>query len=162
MEPKIENASAKIFIGFRMKMSLTNNQTFTLWNAFMKRQKEIKNRISSDLFSLQCYQEGYFNHFNPANEFEKWAAVEVDAVASVPENMETLRLAAGNYAVFTHIGGAETAAKTFQYIFQQWLPQSEYDLDNRPHFEILGDKYKKGSPDSEEEIWIPIQPKLKN
>jgi AraC family transcriptional regulator len=29
-------------------------------------------------------------------------------------------------------------------------------LDNRPHFEILGEKYKQGSTDAEEEIWIPV------
>jgi AraC family transcriptional regulator len=34
-----------------------------------------------------------------------------------------------------------------------------YFLDDRPHFEILGDKYKNGDPDSEEEIWIPIKQK---
>lgn len=162
MKPRIESLPEKIFIGFRMKMSLTHNETFTLWNAFMKRRSEIKNRVGNNLFSLQTYEKNYFAHFNPANEFEKWAAVEVNAVESLPENMEILIVPAGNYAVFTHIGGTETASETFQYIFQQWFPQSDYDLDNRPHFEILGDKYKNGSPDSEEEIWIPIQAKLKN
>jgi len=162
MTPRLETLLAKTFIGLRMKMSLANNQTFTLWNTFMKRQTEIKNCVGNNLFSLQSYERHYFVDFNPSNEFEKWAAVEVNAIESIPENMELLTVPAGNYAVFTHIGGAETGSKTFQYIFQQWLPQSDYDLDNRPHFEILGDKYKNGSPDSEEEIWIPIQPKLKN
>jgi len=162
MKPEIAHTSAKIFIGFRMKMSLANNLTYTLWSTFMKRRKEIKNCVGTDLFSLQSYDENYFARFDPANEFEKWAAIEVDVIDSVPENMEVMQLPAGNYAVFTHIGAAETAAKTFQYIFQQWLPQSAYDLDNRPHFEILGDKYQNGQPDSEEEIWIPIRPKPKN
>jgi AraC family transcriptional regulator len=44
----------------------------------------------------------------------------------------------------------------FQYIYSTWLPASGYALDNRPHFELLGEKYKQGSPHSEEEIWIPI------
>jgi AraC family transcriptional regulator len=39
------------------------------------------------------------------------------------------------------------------------VPASNYDLDDRPHFEILGDKYKNGDPNSEEDIWIPIKPK---
>ncbi|MDP5096829.1 MAG: GyrI-like domain-containing protein [Flavobacterium sp.] len=39
------------------------------------------------------------------------------------------------------------------------MPNSEYQLDNRPHFEILGAKYKNNAPDSEEEIWIPIKRK---
>ena len=50
----------------------------------------------------------------------------------------------------------------FQYIFTNWLPNSEYELDNRPHFEILGDKYINGSADSEEEIWIPVKYKKEN
>jgi len=37
------------------------------------------------------------------------------------------------------------------------LPNSDYELDNRPHFEILGKKYKNNSADSEEEIWIPVK-----
>jgi len=34
-------------------------------------------------------------------------------------------------------------------------------LDNRPHFEVLGEKYKNGDPESEEEIWIPVKEKAK-
>jgi AraC family transcriptional regulator len=31
-------------------------------------------------------------------------------------------------------------------------------LDQRPHVEVMGEKYKNNDPDSEEEIWIPIKP----
>ncbi|EPE83362.1 GyrI-like small molecule binding domain protein [Leptospira noguchii str. 1993005606] len=40
------------------------------------------------------------------------------------------------------------------YIFQEWLPNSGYKL--KPHFELLGSKYKNNDPTSEEEVWIPI------
>ena len=73
--------------------------------------------------------------------------------------METYILPGGLYAVFLHKGAATTGPKTFQYIFGTWLPESDYSLDIRPHFEILGEKYKNDDPDSEEEIWIPIKPK---
>jgi predicted transcriptional regulator YdeE len=36
---------------------------------------------------------------------------------------------------------------------------TEKKIDNRPHFEVLGDKYKNNDPSSEEEIWIPIRKK---
>jgi AraC family transcriptional regulator len=39
------------------------------------------------------------------------------------------------------------------------LPNSAYELDDREHFELLGEKYKNNDPNSEEEIWIPIRPK---
>jgi len=37
------------------------------------------------------------------------------------------------------------------------VPSSDYELDNRPQFEILGQKYKNNDPSSEEEIWIPVK-----
>ncbi|MCB0855813.1 MAG: GyrI-like domain-containing protein, partial [Bacteroidetes bacterium] len=49
----------------------------------------------------------------------------------------------------------------FQYIFFECLPKSDYLLDNRPHFEVLGEKAKLNDPNSEEEIWVPIRLKDK-
>lgn len=63
-------------------------------------------------------------------------------------------LTGGLYAVFIHKGGPNTFPKTFQYIFRTWLPASDYTVDNRAHFEILGEKYKNEDPNSEEEVYI--------
>jgi AraC family transcriptional regulator len=73
--------------------------------------------------------------------------------------MEKLELPGGLYAVFSYRGKASDASDTFKYIYYEWLPTSEYFLDDRPHFEILGEKYKNEHPDSEEEIWIPVKSK---
>jgi AraC family transcriptional regulator len=106
---------------------------------------------------MQKYDASYFNTFNPNTEFEKWAAVAVTDFNEIPEEMEPFILAGGLYAVFVHKGDVSTASNTFQYIFGTWLPNSEYVLDDRFHFELLGEKYKNNDPSSEEEIWIPIQ-----
>ncbi|MEN9524835.1 MAG: hypothetical protein RLZZ256_219, partial [Bacteroidota bacterium] len=34
-----------------------------------------------------------------------------------------------------------------------------YLLDERPHVEVMGSKYKNNDPASEEDIWIPIRPR---
>jgi len=47
--------------------------------------------------------------------------------------------------------------KNLPLYFGTWLPNSEYALDNRPHCDILGKKYKNDDPSSEEEIWVPIK-----
>lgn len=85
---------------------------------------------------------------------------EVSNLSIIPEGMEPFVLKGGLYAVFNYKGNQQQAAAAFQYIFGTWLPASHYTVDNRPHFEILGDKYKNGDPDSEEEIWIPIKYKM--
>jgi len=100
-----------------------------------------------------------FKNFNPDAEFEKWAAVEVKDFETIPEGMETITLPGGTYAVFLYKGAAHASSGTFRYIFETWLPNSDFSLDNRPHFEILAEKYKNESPDSEKELWIPIKPK---
>ncbi|MES2592209.1 MAG: GyrI-like domain-containing protein [Bacteroidota bacterium] len=159
MEPRIENISEKKLVGHSLNMSLAADKTPLLWGSFMPKRKEIKNAISTDLMSVQVVDPFYFKELNPTKEFQKWAAVEVTDFNTVPEGMSTFTLPAGLYAVFIHKGPASTGAKTFQYIFENWLPQSAYAWDPRPHFELLGEKYKNNNPDSEEEIWIPVKAK---
>lgn len=158
MTPKIEKLIEKKLIGQRMTMSLVANKTGQLWQNFMPRRKEILNAVSNDLISMQVYQPSYFVNFNPTNDFEKWATIEVTNFDKVPNEMETFLLEGGLYAVFDYKGSSNDPS-IFQYIFGTWLPGSNYLLDNRPHFEVMGDKYKNNDPNSEEEIWIPIKPK---
>ena len=114
----------------------------------------------SELFSMQVYDPSLdFKDFNDDTTFEKWAAIEISDFNMIPAEMETYTLPGGLYAVFIHKGAAATGSKTFQYIFETWLPGSPYALDNRPHFEILGARYKNDDPNSEEEVWIPIKKK---
>jgi AraC family transcriptional regulator len=157
MTPRIETLVEKKLIGQRITLSLSNNKTAELWKSLMSRRKEIKNNIDMDLYSIQKYDASYFNIFNPNTEFEKWAAVSVTDFIEIPVAMEPIILDGGLYAVFVHKGDMTTASKTFEYIFETWLPNSDYLVDNRLHFELLGEKYKNNDPDSEEEIWIPIQ-----
>ena len=157
MESRIETLAEKKLIGKRMIMSFSNNKTFELWRSFMPRRKEIQNNIGAEFYSVQIYKPLFFDNFNPTTEFEKWATIEVSDFDTVPDEMETLTLTGGLYAVFLYHGIASSAAKTFQYILGTWLQNSGYILDDRPHFEILGDKFKNEDPNSEEEIWIPIK-----
>ena len=161
MQPTIVHLKEKILIGCFSKMNFIENKTGALWQSFMPRLKEIKNKLSADLFSVQLYNDVYnFNQFNPSDSFTKWVLAEVSAFDDVPVNMETLIIPQGLYAVFLH-KGSNADNSTFQYIFQTWLPNStQYLLDNRPHFEILGEKYKNNDFSSEEQIWIPKKFKI--
>jgi AraC family transcriptional regulator len=161
MIARIVTLSAKKLVGMHLKMNLANNKTFELWSGFMPKRKEIKNCISNDLISMQVYDSAYnFEKFDINAFFVKWAAVEVTNFENIPNGMESFVLEGGLYAVFDYKGNASNAVQTFQYIFQTWLPNSNYKLDNRPHFELLGAKYKNNDPNSEEEIWIPIKSKI--
>lgn len=111
------------------------------------------------LYSVAVYPDGHFANFDPAREFERWACVEITDFDTISDGLDTLLLPAGTYAVF-HYKGSSTDPAIFDYTYGVWLPQSDYELDDRPHCEVLGEYYKNNHPDWDEEICIPVQ--LKN
>lgn len=156
MEPRIENLKQKKLVGLSMKLSLANYNIVALWKRFGPRRNEIKNNLNNESISLAIYTPNHFKDFSPSNEFERWATIEVSDFDEVPPGMDTFELQGGLYAVFDY-KGLNTDNAIYRYIFEDWLPDSIYKLDHRPHFEVLGAKYKNNDPDSEEEIWIPIK-----
>lgn len=159
MEPRIETISPKKVVGKCLRMTLKENRTRELWSSFMPVRKNISNAVGGELISMQVYEEGSGNVWNPETPFKKWAVAEVEDFSAIPQGMEAMEIPAGLYAVFLHKGAAQTGPEAFRFIFGTWLPASEYVLDTRPHFEVLGEKYRNDHPDSEEEIWIPIRKK---
>jgi AraC family transcriptional regulator len=160
MEPRIEMLAEKKLIGKNIHMSIAKDRTFELWSSFMPERKNMKNVIDSDLISMQVYDQGFdFKDFTPDIEFEKWATVEVSDHRYIPDGMSAYTLRGGLYAVFHYKGRPSNFAEAFKYIFYNWFPASPYEVDQREHFEILGDKYKNDDPDSEEDIWVPIKPR---
>lgn len=160
VEPRIEICAEKKLVGKRLTMTLAHDTTFALWQSFMPQRKHIANLLSADLFCVQVYQPSLDpTTFNQNTAFEKWAVAEVSDFDNIPAGLESLHLPGGLYAVFLYKGASDAAAETFRYIFETWLPGAAFTLDNRPHFEWMGAKYKNGHPDSEEEFWIPVKPK---
>ena len=157
MQPVIAPLTEKKLVGKRVIMSLVENKTPALWKSFLPHRKEIKNSVSNDLISMSTYSEP-LELGKLDQKFHKWAAVEVSNFDAVPDKMETYILKAGLYAIF-HYRGLSTDNRIFLYIYGTWLPNSNYDLDDRPFFEVLGNKYENGNPNSEEDIYIPIKPK---
>lgn len=158
MKPRIELIEEKYFIGMSIEMSLVDNKTFQLFSTFMPRKKEILNLKNHDVYDLIIYPKDYFLTFNPNSHFKKHALVEVLNLENIPEGMEFFTLSKGKYAVFTFKGYVPNQAN-FEYIFSTWLPNSAFNLDDKPHFDILSEKIQQKSPDAYQEIWIPVSAK---
>jgi AraC family transcriptional regulator len=158
MNPRILHSEQKKLVGKKLTMNFLNYNPSELWKNFMPRRKEISDTITNHLIAMTVYKTNHFKEYKPSNEFIKWATLEVSNFENLPSEMEIFTLEKGLYAVFDY-KGLNTDHSIYNYIYLEWIPNSEYDLDNRPHFEILGEKYKNNDPNSEEEIWIPIKPK---
>lgn len=156
IQPAIQTIEAKQLVGVGRTMSLTNFMVAEVWQLFMKQRACWGHLQAGDLFSVTVYPLEYFVDFHPQNTFEKLAAVELAPNCQPPNELATIDLPAGLYAVFTH-RGLSTDNSIFQYIFTQWLPASPYIVDHRPHFEILSPQYQPNNPRAAETIYIPIR-----
>ena len=157
---KTQNIPKKKLIGIQRKMTFASipQETVALWKQFMPLHATINNKVDANFYSLQVYKSLLkMQEVKGTDEFTKWALVEVINFENVPKTMKTFELDGGLYAVFLHKGLGSEFAKTMNYIFGEWLPKSDYTIDHRPHFELLGAKYKNNDPSSEEEVWIPIK-----
>jgi len=150
---RIEMIESKKLIGFSVTTSFQDDKTPIVWRKLMMRRKEITNRISNRLFSLQIYPE----NFTPNQTFTKYALAEVSDFDNIPEDFETFELESGKYLVFNYVGKAENGSELFRYLFQNFIPENHFEIDNRPHFEIFGEDYNPNDDSAEEEIWIPIK-----
>lgn len=150
---RIEIIEPKKLIGFSITTSFQNDKTPIVWKKFMMRRNEITTRISNQLFSLQIYPD----NFTPNQTFRKYALAEVSDFDINPNDFETFELASGKYLIFNYKGKAENGPEIFRYIFQNFIPENQFEVDNRPHFEIFNDDYNPNDDSAEEEIWIPIK-----
>ncbi len=158
--PQIKKLQQKILLGMKRRNSFAADQTVFLWKTFAPRIKEITDRVNQELYAVDVYPDPkFFEGFNPMQEYDKWAAVEVSEEGKAPEGMTYLCVPEGDYAVFTYKGRPADAQKTFEYIYGEWLPGSIYEMDDRPYLAIMGAAYKGDDPESEEEFWIPIKRK---
>jgi AraC family transcriptional regulator len=129
-------------------------------NALAPYAKKLSLRQTPICIRWRLYPPHYFKAFNPQALFVKWAAVAVTSLEHKLEApLQSLKVASGLYAVFIHKGPASATPKTHEYIFSNWLPQSDYQLNNRPHLALMPSGYNPKAEDGKEEIWIPIEKK---
>jgi len=159
MSPHIKLLPPKKLIGMSIDTSIADYGAPGLWQRFMPQVKSIENKIGGEKYSIQIYDKLFsYSDFHPKLVFKYWAATEVQSFESVPKEMETLELHGGKYAVFIHKGTMADFQKTLNFIHLKWLPDSEFELDHRPHFEVLDDRYLgPQNPESQEEVWVPIK-----
>ncbi|MUU77127.1 GyrI-like domain-containing protein [Winogradskyella endarachnes] len=151
MKPKLVAIADKYLVGNKSRMLHGQYANIvSLWKKFRPRSKEILNNLNSEYIAIQVYED--FNSTEKA--FDIWACVEVSDFENIPKDMLKLTILKGLYAVFNHKG--INAAATYQSIITEWLPTSGYKIDNRPHFQVMGERYINGSPDSEEDFYVPI------
>ena len=132
-----------------------------LWEAeFITRAKEIKYVVNRNCYGLELYPDNFMETW----QFTYMASFEVSKLEDIPINMFGVTLPSATYAVFTVKGKLqpEKIKATFDRIYNEWLPASEYTFAHPYDFEFYDNengRFKPNDENSEIYIYLPIKKK---
>jgi AraC family transcriptional regulator len=69
-----------------------------------------------------------------------------------------VRIPEQKYAVFCQRDHISTIRSTWNAIWNEWLPNSEYEVADAPDFERYGEHFNSATGIGGFEIWIPVKP----
>jgi AraC family transcriptional regulator len=93
-----------------------------------------------------------------SSKFRYDACVTIDHDVKTEGEIAQKSIAGGKYAVFLHEGPYESFGKTYDQIYQGWLPGSGEQLRDEPCFEVYLNHPSETKPEAlRTEIWIPLQ-----
>jgi AraC family transcriptional regulator len=64
---------------------------------------------------------------------------------------------ARRYAIFFHPQHVAAIRGSWNYIWNEWLPQSEYELADAPVIEHYDRRFDPRSGEGGVELWVPLQ-----
>ena len=153
MEPKIVDREAFHVVGMTQRFTPGKIDGIpALWARLVLRSAEV-----ADVIPGVNYGVGIEDRKDGEPGFLYTAGTAVSSVGRVPEGMSVLAIPAGRYAVFTHRGPVTHLAKTIVAVWHQWLPRSGLKARHAPDFECYDRRFKMNKPDSEVDLYVPIE-----
>ncbi|MEU6928449.1 AraC family transcriptional regulator [Streptomyces sp. NPDC046385] len=123
----------------------------SIGQAAIERMKELSDQDPDGVLSVV---EHLTDSREEGAELDFWLGVASGA-ETVPDDLETLPLAAGTWAVFENHGPYPQALQElWRDIFTQWFPSNPYE--SRPGPEILRTRPTPDGTESESQLWIPV------
>jgi predicted transcriptional regulator YdeE/predicted enzyme related to lactoylglutathione lyase len=157
---RFEMKPAFTIVGELRKTSLQDNfingTVPKLMNEFFAaRVNEVRHRINAPEF----YGILDFSEEGPNSGRFSWiAGVEVSTLDDIPQGMMSKNYPTLLYAIITHRGTSDLS-KVFDYMYQTWLPQSEYESAGPFSFQFHGQHYRGPfDPESEVDVCFPVRP----
>lgn len=150
MKPKIITRPRFNIVGFKYRGRNEQQEIPQLWLTFGSRFSEFKHKTEKHT----AY--GIMDNFDEElGEFDYVAGVAVSSAEGQPADAVYWQIPEQTYAVFTCT--LPTIHETFDKINTEWLPESGYQRQPGPEFELYDERFDQEDPNSELDIYIPVQ-----
>lgn len=156
MQPKIIEKDRFTVIGMDCLTTTEDNEDHKvivdLWNQFKPRIYEVNNKKNpTKMVGIYKQRKNY------PNRFSYIASVEVSSLSAIPKGMIPKIINGSKYAVFTHQGEVSNIDNTYNYIYNEWLPESEFDKNKKgDNLEVYNTEFNQDD-NSEIDIYIAIK-----
>lgn len=124
------------------------------WQKLLDNVSSIPDRIIPEKY----YQLQYWFADQDAESIFFYIALEVHSFLDMPIQFTAKVIPKQKYLKFLHKGFSNKVGLTYQYIYEEYLPETEYKLPHLFNFEYYGPEHK-GPYDEESvsEIYIPVE-----
>lgn len=120
------------------------------WQRFAPWIGKVPGQVGATAYGVCCNADG-------AGNFDYVCGVEVSDFSRVPAEFARVRIPERRYAVFFHRGHVSAIRRTWNTIFNKWLPESGFKVADAPDFERYDERFDPRSGTGGVEIWLPIE-----
>jgi len=153
MKVLITNREALKVVGMQIRTTMGANKIQELWSEFIKRMPELDKTAVPECSLGICT---LVDSDSEDESFEYMAARVVKDDSIVPEGMMFRLLPSQEVAVFTHEGSLDNLSDSYEYIYDEWLPDSGYEIADADEIEWYDSRFNFGQENSQMDIHIPI------
>ena len=152
LDPTIRDFDGATIVGLTGSFEPLDPEIGTLWHTFVGHGTELGELpVGTRDFGLCCPVA------EPGDTIDYTAGRELLHHIDPPKPFVVREIPAGTYAVFTHRGPISTLHETVRYIWGTWARRTSLVLRSAPDFELYGPRFRGESPDSELDIYIPVE-----
>lgn len=158
MEPRFAEKNEFILVGSRKYTGNGFQVIGEAWQELKTNWDKIKRKEPNIMYGFEDYSEDFSKE---PLQFYYMAAVEVESDIDIPDGMHIKKIPKSYYAIFTVNGNNVNGeiGKAFRYIYDVWLPSSEYCLSNElcADFEYYDERWDCQSSSAQMDLYIPVK-----
>jgi AraC family transcriptional regulator len=156
-QPRFAHRQPLLIAGLRRRFSTDAlHDIAQLWREFGQQRASIPGAAGKSAYGIVIHGA------HAAGSIEYLAGQEVNGLARVPDEFDSMRIPAHQYAIFPHRGHVAALRHTMAAIWNDWLPTSgrvaaHPDADSPNMIEYYGEDFDPESGLGTIEVWLPIK-----